>query len=158
MIETQGVVVQVEDDFAYVQTRRQSACGGCNSQEGCGTSALSTVLGGQPTRFKVINGAGAKAGDSVVIGLEEKALLKSSLAAYLLPLGGLALGLVAAVAAVPEAGDGGTATGAGIGLAAGFWALRQVNLRNRDNLDYMPVILRLSNSWKTVSFTSRLDG
>lgn len=158
MIETQGVVVNVEDDFAYVQTQRQSACGGCDSQSGCGTSALSTVLGGKPTRFKVINSVGAKAGDSVVIGLEEAALLKSSLAAYLLPLAGLVLGVAAALVAIPGVGDGGTATGAGVGLAAGFWVLRQVNGRNRNNLDYMPVILRLSNSWKTVSFPPRIDG
>jgi len=152
MIETQAVVVNVEEDFAYVETQRQSACGGCNAQEGCGTSALSTVLGGKPTRFKVLNGVGAQIGDNVVIGLEEKALLKSSLMAYLLPVLGLILGVSAALMLIPQAGDAATVTGALLGLIAGFLGLRQVNSRNGNSLEYMPVILRSSNSWKVVGF------
>jgi sigma-E factor negative regulatory protein RseC len=145
-------VVNVDEDFAYVETQRQSACGGCNSQEGCGTSALSTVLGGKPTRFKVINGVGAKVGDSVVIGLEEKALLKSSLIAYLFPVIGLVLGVAVALLLIPQAGDGATVIGAAAGLLAGFVGLKQVNSRNGNSLEYMPVILRLSNAWKVVAF------
>lgn len=158
MIETQGIVVRVEDDFAYVQTQRESACGGCGSSEGCGTATLSSVLGGKPIPFKVINGVGAKAGDSVVIGVEEKILLRSSLAVYLLPLAGLALGMVIALLAAPGAGDAATVAGAGAGLAVGFSGLHQFNARKANKLEYMPVILRWSNSWQPVAFSSRIDG
>lgn len=157
MIETQGVVVKVEDDFAYVQTRRESACGGCSSREGCGTAALATVWGGKLTHFKVINSVGAKAGDSVVIGLEEKALLKSSLTAYFLPLGGLILGMAAAMMVAPGVGDAATVTGAGAGLAVGFLMLRKISTRNANNLQYLPVILRFSNSCQPLGFVESVN-
>lgn len=158
MIEIQGIVVKVEDDFAYVQTQRESACGGCSSKEGCGTAALSSVFGGKPTQFKVINGVGARAGESVVIGVEEKILLKSSLMAYLLPLVGFALGLIVALLVAPGAGDAAPVAGAGAGLAVGFWGLRQANARKANRLEYMPAILRWSNSWQPVAFPPRIDG
>lgn len=158
MIETHGVVVKVENDFAYVQTRRESACGGCNSQEGCGTATLSAIWEGKPTQFKVVNGVGANTGDSVIIGVEEKVLLKSSLTAYLLPVAGLVVGMAVALLAAPQAGDGGTVTGAGFGLVTGFWGLRQFNRRRGNRLEYMPVILRLATSWRPISFPKRIDG
>jgi sigma-E factor negative regulatory protein RseC len=81
MLKEHGIVVEINDQFAVVQTQGTSSrCGQC---AGCGTAA---VLGQKATQVKALNHKGAKVGDQVVIGLEEQALLKSSLALYLVPI------------------------------------------------------------------------
>jgi len=86
MLKESGIVIEVFDQFAIVQTERTSYCGQCTANKGCGTASLSSVLGQKYTRIKVINHGFVKVGDKVVIGLEEQALLKSSVVLYLLPL------------------------------------------------------------------------
>ena len=86
MLLESGIVIEIFDQFAIVQTERTSYCSQCAANKGCGTASLSSVLGQKYTQIKVINHGGVKVGDKVVIGLEEQALLKSSVVLYLLPL------------------------------------------------------------------------
>jgi len=86
MIEESAKIVGVIEDFAWVETQRKSTCGSCQVNKGCGTSLLSNVLGQKRTRLKVRNPEGYQAGDQVVLGLEEGALVKGSLLLYSLPL------------------------------------------------------------------------
>lgn len=86
MVEEHGVVVEVSDYYAWVKTQRQSSCGQCGASKGCGTASLAQVLGQKYNEIRVINHLNAKVGDHVVIGLEEQALVRSSLLLYLLPL------------------------------------------------------------------------
>ena len=93
MIEENALVVKVEEDgVAWVETARASACGGCAEQQGCGTSALASVLGRRQAAVQVLNTIGAVAGDRVVIGVSESGLLRGSLAVYAAPLAGLFAG------------------------------------------------------------------
>jgi len=86
MLEEHGVVVEADIDFAWVETQRKSSCGQCAENKGCGTSALAEVIGKKATKIRVQNTLAVKAGDHVVIGLEESALVRSSLTLYMLPL------------------------------------------------------------------------
>jgi positive regulator of sigma E activity len=89
MIEERAEVVACEGRFAWVQTQRASTCGSCAANKGCGTATLAKVLGQRRTRVRVLNDARAVAGEQVVIGLSEQALVRGALAVYLVPLLGL---------------------------------------------------------------------
>jgi sigma-E factor negative regulatory protein RseC len=147
MIEEEGQVVKVENDgVVWVETLRQSSCGACAVRQGCGTSALASVLGQRQAPVRVINSIGAVAGDRVVIGISESGLLRGSLAVYAVPLAGLFIGALTG----HYLGDGGTdrvvdlwdLLGAAAGFTAGLaWLRRFSHATGRDGR-YQPVILR----------------
>lgn len=90
MLEERGIVVEVNEKFAFVQSlRHTNSCTQCFINKNCSTASLTAVLGQKYTKVKVINQLAAKVGDKVIIGLEEQVLLKSSLALYLFPLLGM---------------------------------------------------------------------
>ena len=144
MLETEAVVVRVGGGEAYVETFRASSCGSCSSKQSCGTSTLAQILGGKAKAFKVVNSIDAMVGERVVVGLEESALLRSSLLAYLLPLGLLVAGAVVGgwAAAGAAARDAYSALGAGLGLVVGYAALKGATAMAREKSSYQPVILR----------------
>ena len=86
MIEETATVVKCEGEFAWVEAQRQTTCGNCAASKGCGTSVLARVVGKKAARMRAINPIEAHVGDTVIVGLNEAALLKGSLAVYLLPL------------------------------------------------------------------------
>ncbi len=94
MIEKPGVVIQVEDQFAIVQTLADSSCQHCVNHQGCGMANLTSMLKPKYGTVRVVNQLAAQVGDQVIIGLEENALLKTALVFYLLPLLGLFSGAI----------------------------------------------------------------
>lgn len=86
MIEEKAFVVETDSEYAWVETQRQTTCNSCGVKKACGTSVLQKVLGQKRTRLKVLNPNHYKAGDAVVLGLQENALVKGSLLMYGLPL------------------------------------------------------------------------
>lgn len=146
MIEESARVVALDGDFAWVETERKSACGTCAANKGCGTAALAKVMGNRRTRVRALNQLGVAVGDEVLIGLEERALVRGSLAVYAVPL--LAL-LAAALFGQYMAGRLGLADVeastilAGLaGLAGGLVWLRGFGHRIQHDRRYQPVILR----------------
>lgn len=95
MIEEQARVIGVSGDVAEVATVRHSACGGCAAKQGCGTSLLAAWFPQRELTFRLQNPVDARVGDTVVIGLNEGALQRSSLLVYGLPLMGLLIGAIA---------------------------------------------------------------
>lgn len=142
MIETQAVVIKIEDAVAYVQAERKTSCSGC-SESSCGTSVLANFFGQRAPLYRARNEAGAKVGDRVMIGMDESALFKGTLLLYLFPLLLLFVGAVAgsALAATAEARDYCSAIGAVIGLAAGFVALKLFSARLGMGKQFQPVIM-----------------
>lgn len=142
MIETQAVVVKIEDAVAYVQAERKSSCSGC-SESSCGTSVLANFFGQKTPLYRARNDVGAKVGDRVVVGVNETALFQGTLLLYLLPLLLLFIGALigAAMAATAEARDGYAVAGAALGLAAGFAWLKVFSARIGSGGRYQPVIL-----------------
>lgn len=86
MIEETATVVKCEGEFAWVEAQRQTTCGNCAANKGCGTSVLAKVIGKKVSRMKAINQAQARVGDTVIVGMKEAALVKGSLAVYMIPL------------------------------------------------------------------------
>lgn len=144
MVEQQATVITVEGDQLVLEAQTQSSCQACEVKSGCGTSVLSKWVGKKFTRFYAKNTVGANAGDQVVVGLSEAALVQGSLAIYFLPLLGMIVFALAADILVSSGGshDLIVALSAFAGFGAALVACRVylANDRLKDNLT--PIVLR----------------
>lgn len=144
MIETEGMVVKVEGDVAYIQARRQSSCSGCAKQdEGCGTATLIGFFDAKTPLYRARNQLGVKTGDRVVIGIADGMLFRGVMAIYLPPLLLLLAGALGGhfLAATPAAAEVYAMLGALAGLAAGFFGARYYSARLTGGGRYQPVVL-----------------
>lgn len=145
MIEETVTIQETEQGIAWVETQRRSACDSCAVNKGCGTSVLSKVLGRKHTRVRVLNPLGALPGEQVVVGVQEQALVKGSLAVYIVPLAGLLSGAVAGAVLGQWLQLAGEALSVLLGLAGlglGFWWLGSYTRKIRQDERYQPVVLR----------------
>ena len=90
MTAERGIVEKVEPGWAWVKTKRSSACDSCNSRHHCLTQ------GGDQMVVKAQNSAHAKKGDEVELYLSTKTKLKSTAIVYLLPVLGIFVGAFSA--------------------------------------------------------------
>ena len=102
MIEEQAIVTGLDGDLAMIQMQRHSACSHCELSKGCGTGAIGRMLGHRSKPLAIRNNFNLKVGDSVLLGLPDKAFLKASLLIYGLPLIALMGGGLLAQWAVAE--------------------------------------------------------
>lgn len=146
MIEQDATVVALEDGAAWVETRRQGACGACAMNKGCGAGLLAQAFRFATPRLRVMAGRDMVVGDRVVIGIDERALVRGSFAAYMMPiLFMLGFALVGeSVSSGWFAAEGELLTlSAGMGgLLAGLLWLKRYTWRIRNDRRYQPVILR----------------
>lgn len=145
MIEETARVVAADGEFVWVETQRQSTCGGCAARQGCGTATLAKVLGQRRTRVRALNRDAARVGERVVVGIDEQALVRGSLAVYAAPLAGLlAGGILGALlqARLQLAGEALTLAGGVAGLIAGLLWVKGFTRRIRSDSRYQPVVLR----------------
>ncbi len=146
MIEEQAIVLSSADGIAQVETRRDATCGGCSAQAGCGTVILSRIFGSRRTRFRVLNPVDAGPGDRVIVGFEEKMLVKASLMLYMVPLLSLILGGVAGQFGAEGVSllspEQGSILGGISGLLGGLYWVRLRTRHVGTHRRYTPVILR----------------
>lgn len=144
MIEEQAVVVDVQGDKALLEVIRNKPCGLCGQTRGCGISIWGRLLGHRNSAFRADNQINARAGDNVIVGVEEKALLASSLAVYGVPLFMLLAGAVVGGLMLPEAvgADARSFIGAAVGLVVGLLWLKRHGAGRGLDARYRPVILR----------------
>ncbi len=86
MITENATVIEIKNNQTWIETHRKSACGQCSANKGCGTSALSKVMGKKLSTMKAINKVNAEVGDEVLVGLNESSLLKGAFMTYMSPL------------------------------------------------------------------------
>lgn len=144
MIEETGVVVELDGDHAWVESERRSSCGSC-SAKGCGTGALSKILGAKKQRMRVQNPINAEVGDAVTLGIEEGALLAGSVMVYIVPLILMLAGGLLGEALAPQwevSAESASLIFGLLGLVAGFFWLRAFNRRASSNPRYTAVILK----------------
>lgn len=155
MVETEGVVVKVEGDVAYIQAQRQSSCGWCAKQgESCGTSTLIGFFATQTPWYRARNALGVKAGERVVIGVEDGALYKGVMAIYLPPLLLLLAGAIGGhlLAATPAVAETYAMLGALAGLTAGFFGARYFSARLTEAGRCQSVVLKRVYEGHVVNF------
>ncbi len=142
MAQTRGLIKSVsEDGWARVVVARQNACGGCGSSGGC-----HGCLANAKMEVKVLNKAGANAGDLVSINLSSEMVLKGAAILYLLPVGGLLIGAAAGAWINQIAGIGGSGFAiimSFTGLLFGFGATALLSKRMSANDRLTPAISRI---------------
>lgn len=140
------MVIERDGGYAWVEAARRSNCGQCASQGGCG-GLLARALGAtKSARVRARNDARAQPGDQVVLGIDERALLRGSLLVYLVPIMGLIvlaiLGSLAGERWLPTSSDLVGAAAGGLGFAAGLGWVRVLSHRVINDIDFQPVVLR----------------
>jgi sigma-E factor negative regulatory protein RseC len=124
MIESDGVVVRIEGEYAWIRAEGAgSACGACSRKEGChGGSVLDGALG-QPVRLlRLVNTIQARPGDAVVISVADGVVLRAVWLAYGIPLVLALLGAMLALALVGS--ELATVAGTLLGLFGGYLIMR----------------------------------
>ena len=161
MIEERAVILSLEkssnnssNDFqsesvATIEIERKTACGLCGQTRGCGNSIWGKLFGHQTTAFKAQNSINAKVGQSVVVGINETAVLKGALLLYIVPLFTLFVG--ALLASHFWQSDGITLLGAAAGLVSGLLWVKGHTLSNNYFRLQQPVILRLAANQDSVT-------
>lgn len=141
MIEEQAEVSDIDGVHAWVSCRAQQDCPRCAAGQGCGGGLLGRWLGDRLHRVRVVHQGGLSVGDCVVIGLEERMLVRATLIVYGIPL----FALFAGAALGGWLGGGSeawTVTGGALGLAGGFSWLKWFSRKIRGDRRYQPVVLR----------------
>lgn len=143
-------VVSIDGDQVWLEPEQTSSCGSCASAAHCSSSApgIGTVASRiHARRFPLDNGSQLHVGDRVVIGVEDRALIRASLVAYALPLVfALAAGCLAQSA---WGSDGMTMTAMAAGLGFGLIAARLGALWLNARGDLAPRFLRRAGPHET---------
>ena len=116
-----AVVVALEGDSVWVQTRRYSTCHGCSVRDGCGQGLVSRALPGREHCIRARVGSQLQPqlalGDTVSITVPDGVLLRASMVVYMVPVLALMIGASCGNLVVP--GDAGAILGGVIGLLLG---------------------------------------
>ncbi len=91
MLTESAIVLRRVDHRVEVELLRDSACGGCELSQGCGTGAIGRLLGRRQRPLLVESDRQLSPGDRVVLSVPEAALVRVSLLIYGLPLLGMIL-------------------------------------------------------------------
>lgn len=157
MLEETATVVEAAEGRAMVMAERKSSCGHCSANQTCGTSVLSNYVGKRSMGMWVIDPVGVKAGEQVIIRLQEGGLLLGSLTVYLLPL---VLMIGFAMLGEGLAGNLGwnheaSAIGfSGLGILISYGWLRRFNRRIANSDLYRPVIVKRVSDTQYIELTS----
>jgi sigma-E factor negative regulatory protein RseC len=141
MSAERGIVEKVEPGWAWVKTKRSSACASCDSRHHC-----SVVEGGDQMVVKAQNMAQAKTGDEVELYLSTKTKLKSTAIVYLIPVLGIFVG---AFSANPLSNALGLNPSLGMvmftltGLVAAVFLMRYLANRMTANQALIPLVKRV---------------
>lgn len=148
LIETGRVVaVEADEEALWVETIRQSTCGSCAANKGCGHGLLNRISDGRSGYIRVLSGAVAarqcEVDDQVRISIPEQVILRGSMIVYMLPLFFMLAGAVSCEVLWPAGGQSVTIAGAIVGLAMGFTLVRWHAWRHRQDSDLQPTVLEV---------------
>ncbi len=149
MIEERAVILTLEtqaenQSVATLEIVRKTACGLCGQTSGCGNSIWGKLFSHKSTSFKAQNGINAKVGDSVIVGIDESALMKSALLLYVVPLATMLVGTILVSSATGS--EAASMLGAAAGLLLGFAWVKAHTTGQAYYQSHQPKILRLDNA------------
>ena len=145
MIEETAVVIKAEGHTVWLESNGSAGCGQCKSKSGCGQTVFSELFGIEKARFKAESKELLKEGDHVLLGIDERALVRGSMLVYLFPL--FAMIIVAALAAgvsslLKISHEGLIISGGLMGLYAGFRFARKRAAILTKIKSFQPIILK----------------
>ena len=146
MSAERGIVEKVEPGWAWVKTKRSSACSSCGSRHHCLSQGSDQMV------VKAQNTAMAKKGDEVELYLSAKTKLKGTAIVYLIPVLGIFVG---AFSASPLSAAMGLNPSVGMvvftisGLVAAVFLMRYLANRMDSTQALIPVVKRVVFSART---------
>jgi sigma-E factor negative regulatory protein RseC len=148
MIEEYAIVTGRLDTQATLELERRTACGLCGQKRGCGNATWGKLLGHNSHVFTAENPVNANVGDSVVVGIDEQAVLNSVFYLYVVPLIAMSIGTV--LADLFFNNEFYVILGAVLGLLVGFlWVKGHLIGHSKSGIGYskkyQAVILRFSD-------------
>ncbi len=126
MIEEQAVVIKASKERVTLEVVRTKPCGLCGQVRGCGNSIWGKIFSHQSGHIETRNDLNAKLGDIVILGIDERLMLKSSLMLYGVPLLLMFLGMLLANSFAKEMVELYTLIGAVTGLFLGIVMIKRV--------------------------------
>ena len=126
MIEEQAVVIKASKDRVTLEVVRSQPCGLCGQVRGCGNSIWGKIFSHQTGHIETRNNLNARLGDTVILGIDETLMLKSSLMLYGVPLLAMFLGMIIAHGFAKELVEFYTLIGAVTGLFLGVVMIKRV--------------------------------
>lgn len=146
MIEQNAIILALEpqadhSSLATIEVVRKTACGICGKTRGCGNAIWGKLFAHKMTSFKALNSINAQVGQSVIVGINERAVMKSALLLYVVPLLTMLIGTI--LVSALNASNLAAILGAVVGLLAGyFWVKAHIEGRVYYH-SQQPQILRL---------------
>ncbi len=158
MIEQSAIILTLEpqvnqQSLATIEVVRKTACGLCGKTRGCGNAIWGKMFGHKMTSFKVQNTINAKVGQCVIVGIDERAVMKSAVLLYIVPLVTMIISSI--LVSQINASDFAAIIGAVIGLLVGFFWVKGHMEGHIYYQNQQPKILRLDTAEiekKVVSF------
>lgn len=160
MIEERAVILSLEANvaapdspsIAVLEIERKTACGLCGQTRGCGNSIWGKLFAHRSTAFKASNSINATIGQSVIVGINEQALLRSALLLYLLPLVTM---LIASILVMQVNDSNGVVMLAALaGLIVGLLWVKGFTASHQYFVMQQPIILRLASDDRTITFAN----
>lgn len=140
MIEEQGRVVAIEEGAVWIETLRKSTCAGCSANAGCGQGLMDRLgVGVRRGRIRALCDLHLQVGDTVVIGVREDLLLRSSVLVYLSPL--LGLFFCALLAQGAGLGEPFVILAGLLGFVLAFCTVRWLSWHMNNNPASQPIVL-----------------
>ncbi len=148
MATEEGIVLKLHDSTtALVKTKRSSACESCSSKDSCQTTG-----GGVNMEVEVVNIAGAKVGDTVVIEVQASSLLKASFLIHIFPILCLVAGAVVGQEIAPtynwDLSTASALTGF-LFFSLAFLIIKVVGKKMASKDAYKPKVIRVKRSYRT---------
>jgi sigma-E factor negative regulatory protein RseC len=147
LVNEEGIVVRSVSStskLVWVKTTRSGSCKHCSARTSCNTGHNEKEM-----EVQVINEAGAKVGDRVMLTLETASLMKATFLCYIIPMFGLILGAICGNQMAPRYGYDPSlfsALVAFVFLALSFLIVRYGGARMSKNSAYRPRITRVLRS------------
>jgi sigma-E factor negative regulatory protein RseC len=144
MATEQGIVTKTDSKATWVKTFKSGSCAGCSARGSCHTTGS-----GEEMEVKVINEAGARVGDRIVLSFKTSSLLKATFLLYVFPILLLIVGAVFGQAIAPRFDFDPSGLSAVMGFSFFFAALLIIkttaNKLARKN-EYRPKIIKILNA------------
>jgi len=145
-----GEVIAIDSDAVWVETLRQSTCGSCAAQKGCGHGLLNRLGGGKRHYIRVLPGTitpqDCQVGDQVSFAIPETVILRGSMLVYVMPLLAMLGAAAAAAGTFPAQQDLAALAGAGFGFTLGVSAVRWHASRHQQDPALQPTLVEHRSS------------
>jgi sigma-E factor negative regulatory protein RseC len=138
MVLEQARVESLAEGGAWLDPGLSGGCPNCRNGRGCGVSVFQRLFRLPRHRVWLPTAESLSAGDIVVIGLSQRALLRASLWLYLSPLLGLLAGAIVMDSLFGN--EALTAAGAAVGLFGALLAVRFRQRRQARSGEFFPVL------------------